>query len=351
MFNKKPDNPESGFSLKQSLKKADRPVFAVALLWFFFLIVLAVYSKKPDRAFLQAMAMAGIWAGLALGLNIVVGFAGLLDLGFIAFFGIGAYTTAIISTHVPESWWLIWVLLPVCGGVSAVFGVLLGAPTLRLRGDYLAIVTLGFGEIIRLVFTNWKGLTNGAKGITNIPHPSIGSFQLAKDFYLAGVKVPHEMVYALLVLVSVTILHHVAESVSRTRIGRAWMAIRDNELAASSLGIQPTSAKLVAFGAGASFAGVCGAFFATIQGFVDPNSFVFFESALVLAMVVMGGMGSSIGAMVGALVLVIVPFYFQELRLAGHVFQTSEYRMLLLGAAMVTLMALKPSGLIGKKGA
>lgn len=331
-----------------ALHRFSRPPFWLWGLWLSLLLWFLLAGEQPNKSWLHTLSTVGLFAGLAVGLNMVVGFAGLLDLGFIAFFGIGAYTAAILTNLMPTPWWWLWATIPLCAGVAAFFGVLLGAPTLRLRGDYLAIVTLGFGEIIRLVFTHWDGLTNGPKGLSGIQSPRIGGVDLGMPMSVGGRELPPEFLLALLVLGTLSVLYHLAQRLSESHMGRAWRAIRDNELAAASLGINPSHAKLVAFGAGAAFAGVCGALFAAIQGFIDPSSFVFFESAMVLSMVVLGGMGKSLGAVTGAAVLIVLPVYFQEIHWGGTVIQTSQYRMLIMGAVLMIMMALRPQGLIGE---
>ncbi len=346
MFSKKSDSPTGGW--RDTVHRFDRPPWGLWLLWLGLLLAFLLEGGKPDKTWLHTMSNMAIFAGLALGLNIVVGFAGLLDLGFIAFFGIGAYTTAVLTSLMPDAWWWLWALLPVSAGLAAGFGVMLGYPTLRLRGDYLAIVTLGFGEIIRLIFTHFDTLTNGPKGIAGIHPPTVGPWNLGRPLDVGGFTFPAEFLLAVVMLTLVMVLYHIAERLVQTKIGRAWKAIRDDELAAASLGINPSRIKLIAFGTGASFAGICGAFFASFQGFIDPSSFIFFESAMVLSMVVLGGMGSSLGAILGAAVLVAVPVYFQEITVFGTTYQTSEYRMLFMGAVLITLMALRPSGLLGK---
>ncbi len=261
---------------------------------------------------------------LALGLNIVVGQAGLLNLGYVAFYAIGAYTYAILSTVYGLSFW------PglVAGAMSAaLFALLLGIPTLRLRGDYFAIVTLGLGEITRIVLNNWDSMTGGPNGIPKIGRPSLGAyaFRTTLDFYYLAL---------LMVVVTVFAMHRLMAS----RIGRAWLAIREDETAAEAMGINTFRLKLLAFVLGSSWAGLAGVFFASKMAFVSPESFTFFESVLILCMVVLGGMGSIPGIILGAFLLITLPEVFRDFQ---------DYRMLAFGAALVLMMVFKPQGLLG----
>lgn len=263
-----------------------------------------------------------IYICLGLGLNIVVGLAGLLDLGYIAFYGVGAYTYALMSLHFGMSFWL---CLPVAGLTAAIAGSIVGYPTLRMRGDYLAIVTLGFGEIVRLIFNNWMELTNGPNGILGIPRPEIFGFQLKQLWMLY---------YVILAIAVVTILS--VYRLNYSRIGRAWEAIREDETAAELMGVNTFLLKLLAYATGATFAGFAGAFFAARMRFVGPESFTFLESAMVLAMVVLGGMGSIPGVILGVLALVALPEVFREFEL---------YRMLVFGGVMTLMMLIRPAGI------
>ena len=263
-----------------------------------------------------------IYICLGLGLNIVVGLAGLLDLGYIAFYGVGAYTYALMSLHYGMSFWL---CLPVAGLTAAIAGCIVGYPTLRMRGDYLAIVTLGFGEIVRLIFNNWMDLTNGPNGILGIPRPEIFGFGLSKLWMLY---------YVILTIAVFTIL--AVYRLNFSRIGRAWEAIREDETAAELMGVNTFLLKLLAYAMGAVFAGFAGAFFAARMRFVGPESFTFLESAMVLAMVVLGGMGSIPGVILGVLALVALPEVFREFEL---------YRMLVFGGVMTLMMLIRPAGL------
>jgi branched-chain amino acid transport system permease protein len=288
----------------------------------------------PQPSYLVNVAVTvGIYMVLSMGLNIVVGMAGLLDLGYIAFFAIGAYSMAILSTNFG---WSFWMVLPVAGVLAGSFGVLLGAPTLRLRGDYLAIVTLGFGEIIRISLNNLDWLTNGPQGIAGVRAPSvpwIGSNGLT----LIDLYQPAQLYYLALALVCT--VWWTTSRMKNSRIGRAWLAIREDEIAAQAMGIDTVRMKLLAFASGATLAGIVGVLFAAQLTFVSPESFTLFESVIVLSMVVVGGMGSVIGAVAGAFILVVIPEVLRGF---------SEYRMLLFGAAMVLVMLVRPQGLFGE---
>lgn len=273
---------------------------------------------------IDVLTLAGIYIVLALGLNIVVGMAGLLDLGYVSFYAIGAYTYALLSTRLGISF---WAALPLGGMAAAAFGVGLGIVTLRLRGDYLAIVTLGFIQIVHIILNNWDRVTNGPNGILNIGRPALGPFVFSQ---------PIHFYYLILVIVCLTI--PAMNRLNRSRIGRAWVAIREDEIAAQAMGVDTTRLKILAMALGAFCAGIAGVFFAGKFAFVSPESFTFFESVIVLSMVVLGGMGSIPGVIVGALILVILPEVLREF--AG-------YRMLVFGAALVLMMIFRPQGLIG----
>lgn len=261
---------------------------------------------------------------LALGLNIVVGFAGLLDLGYVAFYAVGAYFYALLSTKAGLSFWAV---LPLSAIMAAIFGILLGFPTLRLRGDYLAIVTLGFGEMIRITLNNWDSVTGGPNGILGISGPDMPGLPFTQAYHY----------YYLIIIIGMFTVF-AANRLNNSRIGRAWIAIREDEIAAEAMGINIVKMKLLAFALGASFAGLAGAFFASKMKFVSPESFTFFESVIILCMVVLGGMGSISGVILGAVVLIILP---ESLR--GF----QNYRMIIFGAAMVLIMLFRPQGFIG----
>ncbi|MFC4276431.1 high-affinity branched-chain amino acid ABC transporter permease LivM [Achromobacter aloeverae] len=311
------------------------------------LIVLAiVWPFFGDRSSVDIATLVLIYVMLGLGLNIVVGFAGLLDLGFVGFYAVGAYTYALLY-----HWggWGFWEALPFAGAMSALFGFVLGFPVLRLRGDYLAIVTLGFGEIIRLLLINLNWLTGGPDGISGIPKPSVFGIEMARSSSVEGRQTFHEMLgltfqnqhviiwLYLMALMLALITLFVSTRLKRMPVGRAWEALREDEIACRSLGLNPTRIKLSAFTLGAMFAGFGGAFFAARQGLVNPESFTFIESALILAIVVLGGMGSQVGVILAATLLTVLPELAREF---------AEYRMLMFGLVMVLMMMWRPQGLL-----
>lgn len=300
-----------------------------------------------------------IYVMLAWGLNIVVGLAGLLDLGYVAFYAVGAYSYALLSQHFGFSF---WILLPLAGILSAFWGVILGFPVLRLKGDYLAIVTLAFGEIIRLVLVNWREVTNGAAGISGVAKASVfglWSFDVGAANNFAKVwELPMSSAYYKIFLFYVILLlclltAFVTIRLRRMPVGRAWEALREDEIACRSLGINTTNTKLTAFAIGAMFGGFAGSFFAARQGFVSPESFVFLESAIILAIVVLGGMGSLVGIAVAAIVMVGGTELLREMeflkQIFGPNFTPELYRMLIFGAAMVIVMVWKPRGFVGSR--
>ncbi|MDX3927067.1 MAG: high-affinity branched-chain amino acid ABC transporter permease LivM [Shinella sp.] len=300
-----------------------------------------------------------IYVMLAWGLNIVVGLAGLLDLGYVAFYAVGAYSYALLSQYFGLSF---WVLLPLAGILAAFWGMILGFPVLRLRGDYLAIVTLAFGEIIRLVLINWTEVTRGTFGVSGIPKASvfgIWSFDVSapnyfpKAFGLAMSSAYYKIFLFYVILGLALLTAYVTIRLRRMPIGRAWEALREDEIACRSLGINTVTTKLTAFSIGAMFGGFAGAFFAARQGFVSPESFVFLESAIILAIVVLGGMGSLVGIAVAATVMVGGTELLRELTFLKSVFGpdfTPElYRMLIFGLAMVVVMVWKPRGFVGSR--
>lgn len=287
-------------------------------------LILIMLPLGLNRYAIDIAIIAGIYIILALGLNIVVGLAGLLALGYIAFYAVGAYTFALLSTWYHLSF---WTALPIGGLLAAIFGLLLGAPTLRLRGDYLAIVTLGFGEIIRIVLNNWDKVTGGPNGVMGIGRPEIFGYRF---------NTPVAFYYLILTMAVFTAL--VVKRLNESRIGRAWVAIREDEVAAEAMGIDTTKMKLLAFSLGASIAGIAGTFYAAKMSFVSPESFTFLESIIILCMVVIGGIGSIPGVVLGAVVLIVLP---ESLR------QFQDYRMLVFGAAMVIVMVFRPQGLLG----
>ncbi len=298
-----------------------------------------------------------IYVMLGWGLNIVVGLAGLLDLGYVAFYAVGAYAYALLATTFGLSF---WICLPLAGILAAFWGILLGFPVLRLRGDYLALVTLAFGEIITIVLTNWVELTNGESGISSIPRVTFFGipFTAAPDGFAATFGIAfspiHRTIFLFyLILVLALITNVVTIRLRRLPIGRAWEALREDEIACRSLGVNTTNTKLTAFALGAMFGGLAGAFFAVRQGFINPNSFTFMESATILAIVVLGGMGSQLGVALAAVVMIGGTEILRELdflkAVFGADFDPSQYRMLIFGFAMVAMMVWKPRGLISTR--
>ena len=305
------------------------------------LLLLFPFTQEGNTFWIQVTAQAGLFVLAALGLNIVVGSAGLLDLGYVAFFGIGTYTAALtgnalltnVNFHIP----FLLVVLVVAPVVAAIFGVLLGAPTLRLRGDYLAIVTLGFGEIVRITLNNLDPLTRGPNGISSIPDPVIGGWSIGKGFTLAGFEISGNSVYFYLLLALIALTLGVIYRLNDSRIGRAWIAVREDEVAAAAMGINTTIIKLLAFAAGAWFAGMAGAVNAHLLTQVSPDSYTFPFSVLILAMVVLGGLGNPPGVILGALILTFLPEKLREF---------SDIRFLVFGFALILIMRFRPEGLL-----
>jgi branched-chain amino acid transport system permease protein len=298
-----------------------------------------------------------IYVMLGWGLNIVVGLAGLLDLGYVAFYAVGAYSYALLAKTFGLSF---WILLPLAGMLSSFWGILLGFPVLRLRGDYLAIVTLAFGEIIRMILINWVALTNGYAGIISIPRPTFFGipFTANDDGFAATFGLPFSPLYRViflyyLILALALLTCFVTVRLRRLPIGRAWEALREDEIACRSLGINTTNTKLTAFAMGAMFAGFAGSFFAAREAFISPESFTFIESATILAIVVLGGMGSQIGVVIAAIAMIGGTEILRELdflkTIFGPTFDPTQYRMLLFGFAMVAIMIWRPRGLISTR--
>ena len=316
---------------------------------FVVLMMAASWPFFAGRNAVDIATLAMIYVMLGLGLNVVVGFAGLLDLGFVGFYAVGAYTYALLFHW---AGWTFWEALPLAGAASALFGFVLGFPVLRLRGDYLAIVTLGFGEIIRLLLTNLTSFTGGPDGISSIPKPTVLGLPMTRSpltedgttfhqFFGLEFNSMHMVIFVYLMallLAMVTLL--ISNRLIRMPIGRAWEALREDEIACRSLGLNPMKIKLSAFTLGAMFAGFGGAFFAARQGIVNPESFTFIESALILAIVVLGGMGSQLGVIVAAIILTVLPELAREF---------SEYRMLIFGLVMILMMVWRPQGLLPMK--
>ena len=319
------------------------------ILLFVVLMMAVSWPFFAGRNAVDIATLALIYVMLGLGLNVVVGFAGLLDLGFVGFYATGAYTFALL-----HHWagWSFWEALPLTGAMSALFGFILGFPVLRLRGDYLAIVTLGFGEIIRLLLVNLVDWTGGPDGISGLPKPSVLGLEMARSPSVEGGTTFHQffgltfnsmhmvIFLYLMALLLACITLFVSNRLIRMPIGRSWEALREDEIACRSLGLNPMKIKLSAFTLGAMFAGFGGAFFAARQGIVNPESFTFIESALILAIVVLGGMGSQLGVIIAAIVLTALPELAREF---------SEYRMLVFGLVMVVMMVWRPQGLLPMK--
>jgi len=298
-----------------------------------------------------------IYVMLGWGLNIVVGLAGLLDLGYVAFYAVGAYSYALLAKTFGLAF---WILLPLAGILASFWGILLGFPVLRLRGDYLAIVTLAFGEIIRIVIINWVDLTNGYAGITSIPRPTFFGipFNSEENGFAAvfGLEFSpiHRTIFLYYVILGLALVTaFVTIRLRRLPVGRAWEALREDEVACRSLGINTTNTKLTAFAMGAMFAGFAGSFFAARQGFISPESFTFLESATILSIVVLGGMGSQIGVAIAAVVMIGGTEILRDLDflkdIFGPTFDPTQYRMLLFGLAMVLIMIWRPRGLIATR--
>ncbi|HXH42492.1 MAG TPA: high-affinity branched-chain amino acid ABC transporter permease LivM [Bradyrhizobium sp.] len=314
---------------------------APALLIFTVLVPVIFYNQ---RYILDLAILVLTYVMLGWGLNVVVGLAGLLDLGYVAFYAVGAYSYGLLATNFG---WSFWICLPLAGILAAFWGVLLGFPVLRLRGDYLAIVTLAFGEIIRLVIINWQDLTGGPNGVSGIPRPTFFGIPLdnSDDGLAARLGIEysatHRIIFLFYLILALALLTNwVTIRLRRLPIGRAWEALREDEVACRALGINTTTTKLTAFATGAMFGGFAGAFFATRQGFISPESFTFQESALVLAIVVLGGMGSQLGVALAALAMIGGFELFRGLE---------TYRMLVFGMSMVLIMIWRPRGLVGHR--
>lgn len=330
------------------------------------LVALPLFAQQFGAGWVRIMALALLYVLLALGLNIVVGYAGLLDLGFVAFYAVGAYMYALLaSPHLSENFpgihamfpnglhTPVWLVIPVGAGLAAIAGVLLGTPVLKLRGDYLAIVTLGFGEIIRVFMNNLEqplNITNGPRGLDRIDPMNLFGFSFGKAIDIGEFRIPPVTLYYWLflglVVLSVVICHRLQTS----RIGRAWMAIREDEIAAKAMGINTRNMKLLAFGMGATFGGVSGSMFAAFQGFVSPESFSLMESVMIVAMVVLGGIGHLPGVILGAVMLAALPEVLRYV--AGPLQQMTDGRLdasilrqLLIATAMIVIMLLRPRGL------
>jgi len=320
---------DEGLEKRKSLSQRlfeDRRVYGPAL------VVVAIAAVGFPFVFsmyqTNIMITALLYVILGLGLNIVVGLAGLLDLGYVAFYAVGAYSYALLNYHFGLGFWTV---LPIGAAMGALFGILLGFPVLRLRGDYLAIVTLGFGEIIRLILENWNAFSFGPSGIANIPRPGLFGLELSLH---------QNITYLYFLMIALTIFTiFVVNRLQASRLGRAWIALREDEIACQAMGIDKTKTKLTAFALGATWAGIGGVIFAAKTTFINPASFTIWESINILCIVVLGGMGSIIGVILGALFLILLPEYLRAF---------SEYRMLIFGAILVLMMVFRPGGLISK---
>ena len=329
---------QSGASLMQQVS----PWLGAALIVIAIALPLMPFA---DRRLMDLATLILIYVMLGWGLNIVVGLAGLLDLGYVAFYAVGAYSFALLFHNFDLSFWM---CLPIAGLMTAFVGVLLGFPVLRLRGDYLAIVTLGFGEMIRIILINWVPVTQGPDGISGIPKPSFFGLPFKRrppegvESFHQYFDLPYDSVHRIIflfyvVLILALLINAFILRIRKMPIGRAWEALREDEIACRALGLNPTNIKLSAFALGAMFGGIAGTVFATRQSFISPESFTFIESAIILAVVVLGGMGSQIGVVIAAIVLIGLPEWFREIQ---------EYRMLAFGALMVLIMIWRPRGLL-----
>jgi branched-chain amino acid transport system permease protein len=326
---------------------ANRQALVVALVGLAFAVALP-FLPFSSRYLVDLGTTVLIYVMLGWGLNVVVGLAGLLDLGYVAFYAVGAYTFGLLTSDLGLTF---WEALPFSGLVAASFGVILGFPVLRLRGDYLAIVTLGFGEIIRIVLLNWASVTGGPNGIGGIPRPSFFGMPFTRSapegvttfhqFFGLEFSPDERVIFLYFVILAMALVTNLFTlRIRKLPVGRAWEALREDEIACRALGINPTTVKLSAFAIGAMFGGFAGCFFATRQGFISPESFTFIESATILAIVVLGGMGSQLGVVLAAILLVTLPEF-------GRAF--AEFRMLIFGAAMIGVMVWRPQGLIAHR--
>jgi branched-chain amino acid transport system permease protein len=338
-----------GWRARPAVLRAGVALIALALL------ALPFALAAVGTTWVRITNFAILFVFLSLGLNIVVGFAGLLDLGYIAFYAVGAYVYALLASPHFGIHWPFWAILPLGAAVAALFGVLIGAPTLKLRGDYLAIVTLGFGEIVRIFLNNLSqpvNITNGPQGIARIDPFRLGGIDFSKSESFLGLVFSGPIKYYYLLLAVLLAVIFINVRLQNSRIGRAWEAIREYEIAARATGIDTTRLKLLAFAMGASFGGVAGGMFSAIQGFISPESFVLVESIMVVSMVVLGGMGNIWGVILGAVLLSFVPEILRftvepvQKQLFGRmIIEPEVVRMLIFGFALVLVMTLRPGGL------
>ena len=328
-----------------------------------------IAKELGGTTWVRIIDMALLYVMLALGLNIVVGFSGLLDLGYVAFYAVGAYMVALLSSshlsdnfaffaqHFPNGLHIpLWVIVPLGAGLAALAGIMLGTPILKLRGDYLALVTLGFGEIIRIFMNNWGktgfNLTNGPRGINKIDPVTVFGYPLDRTLTIGGIDFTKEFLYYYLFLALAIITIFACYRLQHSRLGRAWMALREDDIAAKAMGINVRNIKLLAFSLGATFGGVAGGMFAAFQGFISPESFSFMESIVILAMVVLGGMGHIPGVVLGAIILYALPevlrFTVEPMQKAAFgklIVDTAILRQFILGLSMVLIMLYRPKGL------
>jgi branched-chain amino acid transport system permease protein len=341
----------------QHIPRLALPAFLGIALTFPILIYLGMGGLSESRYWVDLGILVLTYVMLGWGLNIVVGLAGLLDLGYVAFYAVGAYAYALLATTFGLSF---WICLPLAGILAAFWGILLGFPVLRLRGDYLAIVTLAFGEIIRLVLINWVPVTGGGAGISSIPRVTFFGIPFTNDdngfASLLGLDFHpmHRIIFLYyLILALALVTNFVTLRLRKLPVGRAWEALREDEIACRSLGINTVNTKLTAFAIGAMFGGFAGSFFAVRQGFISPESFNFLESAIILAIVVLGGMGSQLGVAIAAVALIGGPELLRNLgflkEIFGEGFDPNEYRLLLFGLGMVAMMVWRPRGLIARR--
>ena len=353
------------------LKKLNPKESMIGVILCIVLLALMPFIAKElgGTTWVRIIDMALLYVMLALGLNIVVGFAGLLDLGYIAFYAVGAYMVALLSSshlsdnfaffhqHFPNGLHIpLLVIIPLGAGLAAIAGIMLGTPILKLRGDYLALVTLGFGEIIRIFMNNLGknefNLTNGPRGINRIDPVSVFGYPLDRTLTIGNVQLTKEFLYYYLFLILAAITIFVCYRLQYSRLGRAWMALREDDIAAKAMGINVRNVKLLAFSLGATFGGVAGGMFAAFQGFISPESFSFMESIVILTMVVLGGMGHIPGVVLGALVLYFLPEFLrftvepmQKAVFGKLLIDTAILRQLILGFCMVFIMLFRPKGL------
>ncbi|RST88222.1 high-affinity branched-chain amino acid ABC transporter permease LivM [Aquibium carbonis] len=332
-----------------------RALFAFAVILPFFF---TYFFPGRERQYIDLAILIMTYIMLGWGLNIVVGLAGLLDLGYVAFYAVGAYSFALLAQHFEFIGF--WTALPLAGLLAAFWGIILGFPVLRLRGDYLAIVTLAFGEIIRVVLLNWYEFTGGPDGISGIPKPTFFGLEFVRgeggfaDFFGIPFHNIHRFIYLYYIIFILAIITNlVTLRLRKMPVGRAWEALREDEIACRSLGINTTNTKLTAFALGAMFGGFAGSFFATRQGFISPESFTFLESAIILAIVVLGGLGSQIGVVISSIVMIGGIELLRNLgflsQIFGPNFEPTQYRMLIFGIAMVLIMVWKPRGLVSTR--